>query len=145
MTYGLLWALFGLGATLTLPTAARLARGRPGLVNALGAAVWGLVMLPLVVLDGTAGVAVLFLVGGAVWGPYATIETSALQRWVHPGRHGTAFGLQRGLLGTAAPAGAAVGAVALQYGAPHVVLGLSAATCALGGALALLDRDLRRS
>jgi MFS family permease len=143
-TYGLLWALFGLGATLSLPAAAALARRRPGLVNAAGAALWGLVMLPVVALDGTLAVAVVFLVGGAVWGPYAAVEASALQRWVHPSRHGTTFGLQRGLLRTAAPAGAALGAIALQHVPAHAVLGLSAAACLLAGALALLQRDLRR-
>jgi hypothetical protein len=144
-TYGLLWALFGLGATLTLPAAALLARRRPGLVNALGAALWGLLMLPVVVLDDTLAVAAVFLLGGAVWGPYGTVETSALQRWVHPSRHGTAFGLKRGVLGTAAPAGAALGAIGLQHLPAHAVLGISAAACLLAGALALLHRDLRES
>jgi hypothetical protein len=143
-TYGLLWALFGVGAILTLPTAALLARRRPGLVNALGAALWGLLMLPVIVLDDTLAVAAVFLLGGAVWGPYATVETSALQRWVHPSRHGTTFGLQRGLLGTATPAGAAVGAIGLQQLPPQTLLGISAAACLLAGSLALLHRDLRK-
>jgi hypothetical protein len=142
-TYGLLWALFGLGATLTLPAAALLARRRPGLVNALGAALWGLLMLPVLVLDDTLAVAAVFFLGGAVWGPYGTVETSALQRWVHPSRHGTAFGLKRGVLGTAAPAGAALGAIGLRHAPAHAVLGISAAACLLAGALALLHRDLR--
>jgi len=142
-TYGLLWMVFGIGATLTLPAAALLARRRPGLVNALGAAGWGLLMLPVIALDDTLAVAALFLLGGAVWGPYATVETSALQRWVHPSRHGAVFGLQRGLLGTSAPAGAALGAIGLQHLPAHAVLGISAAACLLAGVLALLHRDLR--
>jgi predicted MFS family arabinose efflux permease len=100
-------------------------------------------MLPLVVLDDTLAVAVVFLVGGAVWGPYTTVETGALQRWVHPSRHGRTFGLQRGLLRTAAPAGAALGAIGLQHLPPHALLGVSAAACLLAGTLALLHRDLR--
>jgi MFS family permease len=144
-TYSLLWALFGLGATATLPLGALLARNRPGLINAAGAAIWGLLMLPLIILDNTVAVAVLFLISGAVWGPYTTIETSALQRWVQPTRHGSVFGLQRGLLGTAAPVGAAVGAVALQHIAPQTVLAISAAACTTAGLIALLNRDLRRS
>jgi hypothetical protein len=144
-TYSLLWALFGLGATATLPLGALLARYRPGLVNAIGAAIWGLLMLPLISLDNAGAVAVSFLIAGAVWGPYTTIETSALQRWVHPARHGSVFGLQRGLLGTATPVGAAVGAVAVQHTAPQTVLAVSAAACTAAGMLAVLHRDLRRS
>jgi predicted MFS family arabinose efflux permease len=89
--------------------------------------------------------AVLFLVGGAVWGPYTTVETSALQRWVHPSRHGALFGFQRGLLATAAPVGAALGALALDAFPPQVVLAASAAACAAAGLLALTSRDLRRA
>jgi MFS family permease len=54
-TYSLLWTLFGLGATLALPLGALLVRrGRPGLVNGLGAAAWGVLMLPLLVLHRSA-------------------------------------------------------------------------------------------
>jgi predicted MFS family arabinose efflux permease len=145
-TYSMLWALFGLGATLGLPLGALLARHRrPGVVNALGAATWGLLMLPLVVLHDDAWVALLFLVSGIVWGPYTTIETSALQRWTDPSRHGALFGLQRGLLGTATPLGAAAGAIAVQGVAAHIVLAASAAACAGAGLLALLSRDLRQA
>jgi predicted MFS family arabinose efflux permease len=145
-TYSLLWAVFGLGATLALPLGARLARyRRPGLVNALGAAAWGLLMLPLAVLGHSLTVAVLFLISGFVWGPYTTVETSALQRWTDPARHGAIFGLQRGLLGTAAPVGAAAGALAVQHIAAPAVLAVSAAACAGAGLLALLSRDLRQA
>jgi MFS family permease len=144
-TYGLLWTVFGLGATVALPAGAWLARRRPGLVNALGAAVWGLLMLPLLVLRDTTAVVALFLVSGAVWGPYTTVETSALQRWTDPSRHGALFGLQRSLLGTAAPVGAAAGAIALQHFPAQAVLAASAAACAGAGMIALLNRDLRRT
>jgi hypothetical protein len=143
--YGLLWTVFGIGATLALPAGAMLARRRPGLVNAIGAAVWGVLMLSLLVLRDTTGVVVLFLISGAVWGPYTTVETSALQRWTDPARHGALFGLQRSLLGTAAPVGAAAGAVALERFPAHVVLAASAAACAAAGLVALLNRDLRRT
>jgi predicted MFS family arabinose efflux permease len=144
-TYGLLWTVFGLGATVALPAGAWLARRRPGLVNALGAAVWGLLMLPLLVLRDPTAVIALFLVSGAVWGPYTTVETSALQRWTDPSRHGALFGLQRSLLGAAAPVGAAAGAVALQHFPAQMVLAASAAACAGAGMIALLNRDLRRT
>jgi hypothetical protein len=102
-------------------------------------------MLPLIALDDSAWVAALFLVGGIVWGPYTTVETSALQRWADPARLGSLFGLQRGLLGTAAPLGAAAGAVAVQHAPAHVVLAASAAACAAAWLLALLSRDLRQA
>jgi hypothetical protein len=141
--YSLLWALFGIGALATVPLGACLARRRPGLVNALGALVWGLVMLPVVALDVVPGVAALFLLGGAVWGPYTTVETTALQRWVDPALHGFVFGVQRSLLASAPPLGAALGALAVPTVGPAVVMGVSAGACALAGLIGLTSRDLR--
>jgi predicted MFS family arabinose efflux permease len=143
--YTWLWLLFGVGAVATLPLAPRLARGRPGLVNASGALVWGAVMLPLAVVTDPWLAALLFLVGGAVWGPYTAVETTALQQWTAPEVHGALFGFQRGLLGTAAPVGAALGAAALQVAPAQLVLTVSAAGCAAAGLLALTSRDLRRA
>ncbi|MFF5292040.1 MFS transporter [Paractinoplanes globisporus] len=143
--YSLLWALFGLGALATLAAGPMLSRRLPGVVNAVGALVWGAVMLPITVVHDVPPAAVLFLVGGAIWGPYTTIETSALQRWVSPARHGAVFGLQRSLLSVATPLGAALAALALQEVAPRTVLAVSAGGCALAGALALTSRDLRRT
>ncbi|GIM97116.1 MFS transporter [Paractinoplanes toevensis] len=143
--YSLLWALFGIGALATLTAAPLLSRRRPGLVNAVGALVWGAVMLPIAVIHQVLPAAALFLVGGAIWGPYTTIETGALQRWVSPARHGAVFGLQRSLLSVATPLGAALAAIALQEVAPRTVLAVSAGGCALAGLLALTSRDLRRA
>ena len=144
-TYSLLWALFGAGAVAALPLAPRLARWRPGAANALGATAWGLAMLPVAILRQTPPAAVLFLLGGIIWGPYSSIETSALQRWVDPARHGAIFGLQRSLLASATPLGAAIGAVALKHISPAAILAVSAGGCALAGLLALTSRDLRRA
>ena len=144
-TYGLLWMVFGVGALLSLPLAPVLARWRPGVVNALGAVVWGLVMLPVAFVHDPVLVGVLFFVGGAVWGPYTTVETTAVQRWVDPARHGAVFGLQRSLLASAAPVGAALGALALAHTSPAVVVGVSAGACSLAGLLALASRGLRES
>jgi predicted MFS family arabinose efflux permease len=143
--YSLLWALFGIGALATLIFGPLLSRRRPGAVNALGALVWGAVMLPIAVIHDVLPAAVLFLVGGAIWGPYTTIETSALQRWVSPARHGAVFGLQRSLLSVATPLGAALASIALQYAVPRTVLAVSAGGCALAGVLASANRDLRRA
>jgi predicted MFS family arabinose efflux permease len=114
-------------------------------VNALGALVWGLLMLPVLVVDTPQVAAALFLVGGLVWGPYTTVETSALQRWVDPARHGAVFGTQRALLATATPLGAACGALAVTPDRADVVLGAAAAGCAAAGLLALAHPGLRRS
>jgi predicted MFS family arabinose efflux permease len=144
-TYSLLWTLFGAGALVALPLAPLLARRRPGAANALGATAWGLAMLPVAVLRQVPPAAALFLFGGVIWGPYSSIETSALQRWTDPSRHGTIFGLQRSLLASATPVGAAIGAIALEHVSPAVVLAVSAAGCGLAGLLALTSRDLRRA
>jgi predicted MFS family arabinose efflux permease len=144
-TYSLLWALFGVGALASLPLAPVLARYRPGVVNAVGALAWGVAMMPLAVIEGSGAAAVAFLVGGLLWGPYTTVETTALQRWVHPSRHGAVFGLQRSLLATATPLGAAAGALGLAGLAPGTVLLISAAACAGAGVLALAVGDLRRA
>ena len=103
-----------------------LACWRPGVVNAVGAMVWGLVMLPIAFVHDPVVVSALFFLGGAVWGSYTTIETTAVQRWVDPSRHGAVFGLQRSLLASATPVGAALGALALSYTSPALVLGVSA-------------------
>ena len=132
-TYGLLWVVFGIGALITLPIGPVLARWRPGVVNALGAVVWGLVMLPIAFVHDPVVVSVLFFVGGMVWGPYTTIETTAVQRWVDPSRHGAVFGLQRSLLASATPVGAALGALALSSTSPAVVLGISCRRLFAGG------------
>jgi predicted MFS family arabinose efflux permease len=104
-----------------------------------------MVMLPLVAVHSTLAAAGLFLLGGAVWGPYSAVETSALQRWVTPSRHGAVFGLQRSLLGTAAPLGSAAGALAVQFAPPNGVLAISAGACAAAGLCALSNHDLRRA
>jgi sugar phosphate permease len=143
--YSLLWAAFGLGAVAGLATAPMLARGRPGLVNALGTSLWGLLMLPVAIVGTVPAATGLFLLGGIVWGPYTTVEAGAIQRWTPPARHGAVFGVQRALLGTAAPTGAAIGAIAVQQTAPQLVLAISAALCAVAGLLALAHPGLRQT
>jgi MFS family permease len=142
--YTLLWALFGGTALLSLPAAARLSRGRPGLVNAVGAIAWGGLMLPLAFTDQLVVAAVGFAVAGAIWGPYSAIETTALQRWTDPRDHGRIFGTQRALLALAAPIGAAAGAVAADHFSPTPILATSAIGCTVAGAIACAIPTLRR-
>ena len=115
------------------------------MVKALGALLWGLVMLPLTVTDNLPGAALLFFVGGAIWGPSTAVEATALHRWTTASQHGRVFGVQRSLLATAVPLGAAVGALALERHDPATILCLSALACTCAGAMALVSSDLRRA
>ncbi|MGW6278393.1 MFS transporter [Kribbella sp. NPDC055071] len=142
--YTLLWALFGGGALLTLPAAARLSRRRPGLVNAVGAITWGGLMVPLAFTDQLVVAALGFVAAGAIWGPYSAIETTALQRWTDPRDHGRIFGTQRALLALAAPLGAAVGAIAHDHFSSAPILAASAVGCTVAGAIACTIPTLRR-
>jgi hypothetical protein len=141
--FSLLWTTFGLAALASLPLAPWLARRRPGLVNAGGAALWGLVTIPFVLADTLAAATVFFVISGAVWGPYSAIETTALQRRTHPQSHGRVFGTQRALLQTASPIGAAAGAVALGFATPVLILLVSAMACTVAGLLACLSPGIR--
>ncbi len=143
LSYGALWSVFGVGALLTLPTAPWLARRRPGVVNALGALLWGLATIPLAFTGNLLAAGVVFLVSGLVWGPYSTVEATALQRWTAARHHGRVFGIQRALLSSAAPLGAAVGGIALDHLSASVIIVCSAGACALAGGVALASRDLR--
>jgi hypothetical protein len=143
-TYSLLWTVFGITAMATLPLAVPLAARRPGVVNGLGALTWGLVTMPLVLVDDVPLALALFAVSGAVWGPYSTIETTALQRWTDPSVHGRLFGTQRALLGSAFPLGAALGAFALDVVDVRAILVASCAACATAGAITLSRRGVWR-
>lgn len=143
--YTLIWTLFGAAALLTLPLAAGLSHHRPGIVNAVGAIVWGVLMVPLAFVHDLPVVAIGFAISGAIWGPYSAIETTALHRWTDPADHGRIFGTQRALLAIAAPLGAAVGALSIDHLSPSTILATSAAACAVAGLGALMIRDLRRT
>lgn len=143
--YSLLWTVFAVGSLATLSIAPLLARRRPGMVNALGTLAWGLAMLSLVWIHELWLAAVLFLIGGALWGPYTAVEATALHRWVHPAHHGRVFGVQRSLLATATPLGAAVGALGLERFSAAAVLGTGATACACAGIIALAYGGLRNA
>ena len=143
--YSLLWTMFAIGSLTGLAVAPLLARRRPGTVNGLGALAWGLAMLPLAWTSDLGVGALLLLLGGILGGPYTAVETTALHRWVHPAHHGRIFGVQRSLLATATPLGAAVGALALERIPAATVLGTSAAACACAGLLAWGHRGLREA
>ena len=116
--YGALWSAFGLGALLGLLAVGRLARLRPGLVNAAGTALWGAATLPLVLVGALPAALLVMLAGGLIWGPYGAIETATIQRITPPRRHGTVFGIRRGIQVAATPAGAAAGGLLLTPAPP---------------------------
>jgi hypothetical protein len=142
--YGALWSVFGLGALAGLLAVRRLARLRPGIVNAAGTALWGAVTLPLAFAGTLAAALPVMLAGGLIWGPYGAIETATIQRITSPERHGAVFGLRRGIQVAATPAGAAVGGLLLIRLPPPAVIGLAAGSCVLVGAAAMLYPPLRR-
>jgi MFS family permease len=142
--YGALWSAFGLGALLGLLAVGRLARLRPGLVNAAGTALWGAATLPLVLVGALPAALLVMLAGGLIWGPYGAIETATIQRITPPRRHGTVFGIRRGIQVAATPAGAAAGGLLLTRLPPQAVIGLAAGSCVLVGVLGLLYPPLRR-
>lgn len=128
---------------MSLPLAPLLARRRPGMVNAWGPSC-GVWPPPPSRHRRGLGRRAAVLVGGALWGPYTAVEATALHRWTDPGRHGRVFGVQRSLLATTAPLGAAVGALGLERFPPQAVLGASAIACAVAGLLALAHPGLRQ-
>jgi hypothetical protein len=142
--YGALWSVFGVGALLGLLAVRPLARLRPGLVNAAGAAVWGLVTLPLVLISALPGALAVMFAGGLIWGPYGVIEVMTIQAVTPRNRHGTVFGIRRAIQVAATPAGAAAGGLLLTRLDPQAVIGVAAGACVLAGAAGLLYPPLRR-
>ncbi|HEY3976402.1 MAG TPA: MFS transporter [Streptosporangiaceae bacterium] len=142
--YGALWSVFGAGALLGLLAVRPLARLRPGLVNAAGAALWGLVTLPLVVISALPAALAVMFAGGLIWGPYGVIEVMTIQSVTPRSRHGTVFGVRRAIQVAATPAGAAAGGLLLARLAPQAVIGIAAGACILAGVAGLLYRPLRQ-
>jgi predicted MFS family arabinose efflux permease len=142
--YGLLWSAFGAGALLGLATVPVVSRLRPGLALAGNAMAWGATLLPLLVVTSIAPAMLVLAVGGLIWAPYVTLEASLLQRLVPAPLLGRAFGVRRAVTAAATPLGAAAGGLLLQDATPTAVIGASAVTCMLAGAVALCLPSLHR-
>jgi hypothetical protein len=137
-TYGLLWSAIGVGALLGLFVAPALTRStRPGATMAGLAVLNGLVMLPLAASTSVTVALACCLAIGILWTPYSAVEATALQRLTPARHHGKIFGIQRALVISALPVGAAVGALALDRAGPSsVLLGAGVACVAIAvGAL----------
>jgi hypothetical protein len=127
--YGLLWSAFGAGALAGL---------------AGNAVAWGAALLPLLAIAAIMPAMATLALGGLVWAPYVTLESSLLQRVVPAPALGRVFGVRRALTAAAMPLGAAAGGLLLQRATPTAVIGLSAVTCMLAGAAALCSPALHR-
>ncbi len=142
--YGLLWTGFGIGAfagVLTLPKLAH--RWRPSIALPMIAVLWGAVLCPLLFIR-QLPLAMLFLgLGGAAWAPYTPMETSLLQRLVPAEIRGQVFGARHSLVVPAAPLGAALGGVMLQYLSAPLVIAISGLACILAGLGGLVSPALR--
>ena len=83
-------------------------------------------------------------VGGLIWAPYVTLESSLLQRLVPAHLLGRVFGVRRAVSAAAVPLGAAGGGLLLDHVPSTMVIGASAVTCILAGAAALCVPALHR-
>jgi predicted MFS family arabinose efflux permease len=142
--YGLLWSAFGAGALLGLATVPVVGRLRPGRALADNALAWGAALLPLLVVTDITPAMLALAVGGLIWAPYVTIESTLLQRLVPAPLLGQVFGVRRAVTAAAVPLGAAAGGLLLPHASPAVVIGVSAGTCMLAGAAALCLPALHR-
>jgi MFS family permease len=137
-TYGLLWSVSGVGCLVGLPAAPALCRlPRPAVVNIVLVVLNGVAMVVVALADNVL-VAILGCVAiGLLWTPYAAVEATALQRLTPRHLHGRIFGLQRALVISALPLGAAIGAIAQDHvGASTTlawagVISIAVAFCAL--------------
>ncbi|HYS35981.1 MAG TPA: MFS transporter [Pseudonocardiaceae bacterium] len=143
--YGAMWSAMGVGALAGLVTVPRLARFRPAVVNSVGAALWGVILLPLVVVYNLPIALVIMFVGGFVWAPYASTEISVIQNAVRNESHGAVFGARRSVIVASSPSGAALGGLLLEHMSATTVVGLSALACIVGGFGCLLLPSVRRT
>jgi len=142
--YGLLWSAFGAGALAGLATVPLVRCLRPGLALTGNALAWGTALLPLLVVAGIAPAMLALALGGLIWAPYVTLESSLLQRLVPAHLLGRVFGVRRAVSAAAVPLGAAGGGLLLDHVPATAVIGVSAVACMLAGAAALCAPALRR-
>lgn len=144
-TYGLMWSAMGVGALAGLVIIPRLTRFRPAVVNSVGAMLWGIVLLPLVLVHDLPIALVLMFIGGFVWAPYASTEISVIQDAVRSDQHGAVFGARRSVIVASSPTGAALGGLMLEHFSASAVIGLSALACVIGGAICLALPSVRNT
>ena len=143
--YGLLWTGFGVGAFAGVLTLTRLSRRwRPSIALPLIAVLWGALLCPLLLIRQLPLAMVFLGIAGASWAPYTPMETTLLQRLVPAEIRGQVFGARHSLVVAAAPLGAALGGVLLQYLSAPLVIAISGVACILAGLGGLVSPSLRR-
>jgi MFS family permease len=143
--YGLLWTGFGVGAFLGVMTLTRLStRWRPSIALPLIAVLWGALLCPLFFIQQLVAAMVFLGLAGAAWAPYTPMETSLLQRLIPAEMRGQVFGARLSLTVAAAPLGAALGGVLLQYLSAPLVIAISGVACILAGLGGLASPSLRQ-
>jgi MFS family permease len=143
--YGLLWTGFGVGAFAGVLTLTRLSRRwRPSIALPLIAVLWGALLCPLLLIRQLPLAMVFLGIAGASWAPYTPMETTLLQRLVPAEIRGQLFGARHSLVVAAAPLGAALGGVLLQYLSAPLVIAISGVACILAGLGGLASPSLRQ-
>ncbi|MEA2484839.1 MAG: hypothetical protein QOC55_2786 [Thermoleophilaceae bacterium] len=139
-TFSLLWSLSGVGCLVGLLLAPALCRlSRPAVVNVVLVVLNGIAMLVVAVAhDEPTAIAGCFAIG-LLWTPYAAVEATALQRLTPRRIHGRVFGIQRALVISSLPVGAAIGAVAQDRFGPTPTLAVAGlVSIAVAGCFLLL-------
>jgi len=139
-TLGLMWTAFGAGALAASAWyAVRPWRLAPSRAFAAIIVLWALVALAMSRIHGLPEACALLLVGGVVYGPWAALYATVLQRVVPGAMQSRVAGSLSALIVGGMPAGALCGGLVLGHMAGATVFALSgAATLALGIAVAAL-------
>lgn len=119
-------------------------RWRPSIALPMIAVLWGALLCPLLFLYQLPLAMLFFGLAGASWAPYTPIETTLLQRLVPAEIGGQVFGARHSLVVAAAPLGAALGGVLLQYLSAPLVSAISGVACILAGVGGLASPSLRQ-
>ena len=143
--YGAMWSALGVGALAGLVLIPRLTRLRPAMVNSASVALWGVVLLPLVIVHSLPLALIMMFLGGVVWAPYAATEVSVIQHWVSARQYGAVFGARRSVIVASSPSGSALGGVLLERLSPAAMIGWSSAACILGGTVFMALPSVRRT
>lgn len=132
--YGLLWSALAVGALIgTLSSAALSRHLRIGVALPLIAILWGTSLLPMVLTHNLWLASIFLLIGGLMWGPYTSMETTLLQRNVPKEQLGRVFAARSTLLTGGTPLGLAAGGILLAFVPSTGVIALSAVACIVVG------------
>jgi MFS family permease len=141
----LLLSAFGLGSVVGLIVNHRFISRlkRPTIALAAIFSIFGLLVLPLLLIRSLPAAMLCLALGGFVAAPYFVIGRSLMQRLVPAHLRGEIFGVQ-GALGTAGyPLGGTIGGVLADFLTAPIAIGVSALSCFVVGVAGLLSPALR--